>query len=445
MSIIALRTTSAQPHPNADRLRVYQFEGGPDGELIQIVANTDNVYQVGDVVACALIGTVLEDGTEIQKGKFRGERSFGMALGKTDQPVGTDLTAAFNATDISKAIDESNGVIEDSAWMRYTSLEGYLKLRADILACDEVIVTEKSHGSNFRVGFRGTMGYLVGTHTSRILPSRMDPTTWPKGHLITHALEWCSRLELKERVQRWKAAHPSVTQMAIYGELMGFKCSDLHYGETGQRVRLFGEAQVDGRFLSYDDAYKLISEMFTDQTMESLLIPVLYRGKPDPAILKELRDRPSTLAAANGVEQISEGIVIRANPEAFSAISKDRLIAKWKGPLYAERKSLRNRDPSDLPTYITAYDLIFDFVTEERIKHVWQRAMSRGVALDMRHVNDIAQGLLDDILKESVGEWPAGTSPEQMDQQVLLRWTKNIAADMIAMVMQDIQVGMTSV
>lgn len=146
MAILALRTVSVADNPNADRLKVYQFEGAPDGNLVQIVANNTNIYQPGDVVACALVGTVLEDGTEIKKGKFRGVRSFGMAMGKTDKPVGTDLTAEFNATHVEKKIDEKTGVISEDAWVKYTSIDGYLKLREDILACDEIIVTEKSHG-----------------------------------------------------------------------------------------------------------------------------------------------------------------------------------------------------------------------------------------------------------------------------------------------------------
>lgn len=436
MPIIALKVVQASAHPNAERLRIYQFST-PEGPL-QVVANTDNLYAEGDLVAVALIGTILEDGTEIQKGKFRGERSFGMALGKTTADEGADLTADFNATSVVKRIDESTGVVEESAWVRYTSLEGYLKLKEDILAAPEVIVLEKSHGSNFRAGYRGET-YLVGTHTSRVLPSRMASTSWPDQHLLAKALRWAESIDLETQVMAWKAKHPEVTQMGFFGELMGYKCSDLHYGETTQYVKLFGEVQVNGRFLSYDDAVLVLKELLPAQDVDSMLIPVLYRGKPTHEILRKLRDLPSTMAKANGADQISEGIVIRANPEAFSNISKDRLIAKWKGPLYSERKSLRDLDPETLPTYLSAHDLIFDFITEERIRHVWQRAQASGVALSMKNLNQIATLLFEDILKESKGEWP---QEAPLDHRVLIRWTRTIAADMIAMVMQDKEIGL---
>ena len=437
MTILALRVAEDRDHENADKLRIYQFEN--DGARVQIVANKDNLYTVGDVVAVALENTVLEDGTLIKKNKYRGARSFGMTLGKTDKPVGTDLTAAYKATTVVKKVNEKTGVAPESAWTRYTSIDGYLKLRGDILAAPEVIATEKSHGSNFRVGYMGTE-YLVGTHTSRVIPSRMDASTWPKGHLIKKALTWCDKVGMQGRVEKWRVAHPGTYQLGVFGELMGFKCSDLHYGWTDAGVRLFGEVQIDGKYLSYDDAVAVLVELFPEHDINTLLVPVLYRGKPDHNILKELRDRPSTLAAEKGVAQISEGIVIRANPEMYSEISHDRLIAKWKGPLYCERKSLRNKDPEELPVYLTAYDLIFDFVTAERIRHVWQRAQASGIPLHMKHIVQVSEMLFDDILKESKGEWPV--DPEKMDRKVLVKWTKTIAADLIAMVMQDLQAGL---
>lgn len=151
MPIVSMRAVKAEPHPNADRLRIYLFDADDGAGSIQIVANLENIYEVGDVVAVALAGTILEDGTKIVKGKYRGARSFGMSMGKTDKPVGTVLTAEYNATEDEKMLKrrekaKDNGVLEESVWTKYTSIDGYLKLREDILAAPEVIVTEKSHG-----------------------------------------------------------------------------------------------------------------------------------------------------------------------------------------------------------------------------------------------------------------------------------------------------------
>lgn len=93
MSIVAMKVISAAPHPEADALRVYQFESA-SGEAIQIVANLSHVYEVDDVVAVVQVGTFFE-GTKIKKTKLRKVESFGMAVGKVAVPVGSDVSHLF--------------------------------------------------------------------------------------------------------------------------------------------------------------------------------------------------------------------------------------------------------------------------------------------------------------------------------------------------------------
>lgn len=95
MAVIAMKVVEAENHPNADRLRIYRFDDG-SGSLLQVVANLTNVYEVGDVAAVARIGTIMNDGLEIKEAKPRNVPSFGMAIGKVEDAVGTDLTAKFN-------------------------------------------------------------------------------------------------------------------------------------------------------------------------------------------------------------------------------------------------------------------------------------------------------------------------------------------------------------
>jgi len=78
--IVVMKITSAEKHPNADRLRVYSAEG--DGKEITFVANLTNVYEVGDMVKIAQVGHVMEDGMEIKETVIRGVPSYGMGLGK---------------------------------------------------------------------------------------------------------------------------------------------------------------------------------------------------------------------------------------------------------------------------------------------------------------------------------------------------------------------------
>ena len=93
MTAIAMICTKVSEHPNADALKMYEFQY--DKETLQVVANLENVYEVGDVVAIVRSGSIMLDGTKIKDSTIRGVRSYGMALGKTEDPAGTDLTSKY--------------------------------------------------------------------------------------------------------------------------------------------------------------------------------------------------------------------------------------------------------------------------------------------------------------------------------------------------------------
>jgi tRNA-binding EMAP/Myf-like protein len=92
MAVIVMEVLEVNPHPNADALRVYQFKGH---ERLQVVANLETVYAVGDRVAVAGVGSELKDGTKIRPSRLRGVDSFGMALGLHAAAVGSDVSAEF--------------------------------------------------------------------------------------------------------------------------------------------------------------------------------------------------------------------------------------------------------------------------------------------------------------------------------------------------------------
>lgn len=95
MPVRAMKVTSKTAHEKTDKLFIYTFESPEQGELT-IVANLTNVYEVGDVAAIALLGTLLPEG-EIKPRKVFGIPSSGMALGPVDADLDTDLSAQFDA------------------------------------------------------------------------------------------------------------------------------------------------------------------------------------------------------------------------------------------------------------------------------------------------------------------------------------------------------------
>lgn len=126
MPVIAMEVKTAQNHPNADALRVYSF-GAPGHDSVQIVANSENIYDVGDIVAVALTDSVLKDGTKIKPTKLRGVYSFGMAIGKVEEAIGTDLSPIY-----------CQETVERSAQMQtWPSIELLYNLRRSLEAVGE--------------------------------------------------------------------------------------------------------------------------------------------------------------------------------------------------------------------------------------------------------------------------------------------------------------------
>ena len=81
------RVIAADPHPNADRLRVCVVDAG-DGERT-IVCGAPNVA-AGQTVAVALPGAVMPGGQKLAKAKLRGVESAGMILAEDELELGDD-------------------------------------------------------------------------------------------------------------------------------------------------------------------------------------------------------------------------------------------------------------------------------------------------------------------------------------------------------------------
>ena len=80
------KVLSAEPHPNADRLRVCKLDTGDGGERI-VVCGAPNVA-AGQTVPVALPGAVMPGGQQIGEAKLRGVRSAGMICAASELGVG---------------------------------------------------------------------------------------------------------------------------------------------------------------------------------------------------------------------------------------------------------------------------------------------------------------------------------------------------------------------
>ena len=95
MPVYAMKVTAKNAHEKTDKLFIYTFESPALGERT-IVANLTNVYEVGDVVAIAQLGTRLPD-IVLKPRKVFGIDSEGMAMGPVDADLDADLSDTFDA------------------------------------------------------------------------------------------------------------------------------------------------------------------------------------------------------------------------------------------------------------------------------------------------------------------------------------------------------------
>ncbi|MEL6343815.1 MAG: hypothetical protein AAFV53_11830 [Myxococcota bacterium] len=95
MPVIAMKVVDKKAHEKTDSLFIYTFESPSLGQL-QIVANLTNVYEVGEIAGIAQLGTRLP-GVVLKPRKVFGIDSQGMAMGRVDAAVDTDVSARFDA------------------------------------------------------------------------------------------------------------------------------------------------------------------------------------------------------------------------------------------------------------------------------------------------------------------------------------------------------------
>jgi phenylalanyl-tRNA synthetase beta chain len=85
--LVVARVRTVRPHPNADRLRICEVDGG-DG-VVQVVCGAPVVNE-GAFYPLAPVGSTLPGGMEIRQAKLRGEVSVGMLCSERELGLGRD-------------------------------------------------------------------------------------------------------------------------------------------------------------------------------------------------------------------------------------------------------------------------------------------------------------------------------------------------------------------
>lgn len=190
-----------------------------------------------------------------------------------------------------------------ASFIRYTGIENAKNYEKPLMDEEGIRVTEKIHGTNFRVGFaydgKDEPDYFVGSHNTAKKPD--GATLYPVMARKYFKREWLE--ELAKQDGKWRFTEHFI----IFGEIYGSKVQDLNYGcAPGEKqVRLF-DVVIDHEFQPFE-VVQAVAAFFNVET-----VPVLYRGPYSEEAVRTLIGGQSTLPKATHVR---EGIVVTAEPE----------------------------------------------------------------------------------------------------------------------------------
>lgn len=202
---------------------------------------------------------------------------------------------------------------------KYTDIERLEKHRYSFNADEEVVITEKIHGTNVRIAcIAGQV--MVGSHnTQRELPGTPDEAM-KNFYWFPISIPGVERL-IKELGKDHQ-------QVILFGETYGKGVQGgFSYGKEGLAFAAF-DLMLDGNYVDYP---RFISLM-TDYDVPS--VPIDYTGPYTEDVVELFRDAPSWFTR----DQIREGVVIKPRFERTQG-RLGRLILKAINPEYSVRKS----------------------------------------------------------------------------------------------------------
>jgi len=302
-TVPVVRLGPVSRHPNADTLSLAEVRGCPvvlrtgsftEGDLAVYVP-VDAVVDT-TVPELAFLAVEGKASVRIRAKRLRGTFSMGLLVAPpADAQEGDDLAERLRIVKweepepVSMAGEQAKApsllvpTYELEAWRHY----GPMLFDSG----EEVVVTEKLHGTNGRFVVDADGRLHVGSHR-----------TWKQVDGTTVWARVAEQYGLREKLAR----HPG---LVFFGEVYGSGVQDMTYGHAGGRLSLaFFDVfdSVTGDYLSHGAAETMLGELALPT------VPVLYRGPLDVALLSRLAEEDSVHGG------IREGVVVRPVVERVS-------------------------------------------------------------------------------------------------------------------------------
>ncbi|MHA1704095.1 MAG: RNA ligase family protein [Promethearchaeota archaeon] len=373
------RISKIESHPNADRLRIATIKGW------QCIIGLDD-FKENDLVVFIPPDSVLPDelidkynlefvkkGGRIKTVKLRGFISQGLCLpvpegknwkeGKSvaeelgitkyeppranyqgqPRPTLKSVYLKYREGDITfrRFVAKSIGIIKDSfkpkknmnpLFAKYTDIENIKNFNTVFTENDEVVITEKIHGTNFRAGylkrptkyfwqrwllkFLGDYEFVYGSHNVQ--------------KIALSGKGFYGEDVYGKIAERYKLAEIIPKDYIIYGEIYGKKIQELEYGMDDIDV-VFFDLKYQNKYVDYE----IFSEFCSEKNLP--VVPLLFTGRTTADSLKYFTNGTSVVASRKNVKQMREGCVIkmlkedihpRIGRKILKSVSAEYLLSK---------------------------------------------------------------------------------------------------------------------
>lgn len=344
-----VRIGAITKHPNADTLSITEVEGCP------VIIRTED-FKEGDLAIYLPIEALIPEDREWVKAhaahlkfkngvhrlkavRLRGIFSMGMVVpvtamkfGPAPGIIGQDVASELGVTKYEEPEEVVPVAKEPEPKSIFQRIVGffrrllglqrkakprpfpvygvghYRKNKGVLIEGEEIVVTEKIHGTNFAAAYHKKRFY-VSSH--KVIRGKEDNSVY-----------WqIARLEGLEELLR-----EELPGFVVYGEIFGHGVQDMAYdlppGTLGFMV--FDLYDIEGkRFLEEEEFRNIVTDLGLPT------VPVLYRGPYTPKIVEHLADGPSDIAS-----HFREGVVIKP----VESNGRGRIALKLVGETYLLRK-----------------------------------------------------------------------------------------------------------
>lgn len=318
-------------HPNADRVEMVRTKGWwcvsqvgqwrvgdkcvyfpPDTVIPDELAENWGIIKYTTPLGRLPDGS-RQPGQRIRANVFRGEQSFGfLHKPDCDWPIGTNVADFYHAKKY-EPLSHPSGDMERpvDAFHTYTNIENIKNFPDIIKVGEEVVIEEKIHGTNSRMGIilnhddiagDEIWTFMCGSHGHRRKQYN------DKGELTRYWIPLSDNMKglLLDLCD-------GQNHVVVFGEIYGPGVQDMSYGLKHVGFRAF-DISVNRKYLDYDDRVNALAKHEIPST------PLLYRGPFDPTVLADLTDGFTTLCDPESAGKFAgrEGVVVRPVVERYS-------------------------------------------------------------------------------------------------------------------------------